>query len=659
MPYRDPQEAESLRPASGAAVVFVLAIALGAFVVVWSVYDTRRRAQELSALMGSSGAALAEALGHAVEDSLRASLEIEELASNRLLDQARLLDRLDRIDPLGGRQLDELAEAMGLDAVILFDRTLRLTRGAGDTDRMLDATYQTGLRRLAEGDADFVVFGPRESGDPATTEFAVSLRRADGGQLLVAMDLVEMLAFQEEIGADHLLTAVARTGGILDAWLENDRGEIVAGAARDLSDGLERLEFNRTVPLASGEPGRLRVGLSAEVLHTAEQAGQRRTLVLAVAMFGLALALTLATAARQRSRALRGQAARIRATTDAVLSGMADAVVLLDRRSVIRLVNPVAERLFGKPAEELVGRPCAETWCANLMKAVTRRGAAQEVRLEPEGVEPFPALVSVSEVEVPTMGVIGTAVVLRDIRVLRALEEQTRRAESLTALGTLAAAVAHEVRNPLNSISVGVQRLESEFSPSAESDDYRRLTGLLRGEVERLDAIVNRFLDFARAPRLQPRPADLVALIDDILPLLRQSAPRNVSVTFDRGATAPALFDAVAMRQVVLNLVRNAVEAIGTSSGKVTIRTAGDGDRVRLEVVDDGPGIPAAEREKVFGYGYTTKPSGTGMGLAIVQRLVVEMGGSVDLEPAPGGGSRAVVRLHAAGPDEAQREDAK
>ena len=112
------------------------------------------------------------------------------------------------------------------------------------------------------------------------------------------------------------------------------------------------------------------------------------------------------------------------------------------------------------------------------------------------------------------------------------------------------------------------------------------------------------------------------------------------------------------MRQVVLNLVRNAVEAIGERDGNVTIRTVGEGDRVRLEILDDGPGIPAAERAKIFRYGYTTKPSGTGMGLAIVQRMVLEMGGTVDLEAAPGGGLLAVVRLRSAAAAE-DPEDAR
>lgn len=630
-----------------AAIVFALASVLGAFVVVWSVYDARLRARELETLMQASGSALVESLGHAVEDALRASLEIEELAANRLLDQARLCERLDRLGALSAPELDRLAESLGLEALMVLDddgRPRRASAHAVERTSWPVAGYVESLGALRDGRADYVLFGPRSLGADDATRFAVAVRRAGGGSILATMDTGEMLAFQEDIGPDHLIRTVSTTGGILDAWLEDLDGRVVGGVPPSRPLDPERLEFGRRVVLGTGRPGVLRLGLSGEVLAAARRAGTRRTMILGLAMFVLALALSTATVARQRARALRGEAARIRATADAVLDGMADAVVLLDDRSVIRLVNPVASRLFGKPADELVGRPCGQTWCANLLRTVDRPGAAQEVLLQPDDAEAFPALVSVSRVEVPTMGPVGTAIVLRDLRELRALEAQSRRTESLSALGTLAATVAHEVRNPLNSISVGVQRLEGDLAPRDASPDYRRLTRLLRTEVERLDAIVNRFLDFARTPRLVTTDRDVDATVRDLMPLLLQSAPPTVTIRFEAGDAGTARLDPVALKQALFNLVRNAFEAV-SEHGAVTVRTTREDRGVRIEVEDDGPGVPPAERERVFRYGYTTKPTGTGMGLAVAQRLITEMGGAIDLESSAGGGTVAVIRL--------------
>jgi signal transduction histidine kinase len=223
---------------------------------------------------------------------------------------------------------------------------------------------------------------------------------------------------------------------------------------------------------------------------------------------------------------------------------------------------------------------------------------------------------------------------------LRLVREKAKR-EQLAAFGRMASSVAHEIRNPLNGISMGVQRLAAEFAPQPDAEDHGRLVALVRGEIARLDRIVGRFLESGRTARPHPVEGDMAAEIRSFEPFLREGMPAGTRLSLDL-RPVPACFDAAALRQILLNLTRNAVEA---TSGRGTVRLSlrADGDLALLDVEDDGPGIPDDARNRVFEFGYTTKERGNGMGLPIVHRLVTEMQGTVKLESPATGGTRVRI----------------
>ena len=414
--------------------------------------------------------------------------------------------------------------------------------------------------------------------------------------------------------------------------------------SRQGEEGCSAMEVGGPVELAHGETGRMKIGLSTGALAAASRAAGRRSAMAAFLVFGFTLALSAVAIATRRSLALRGEAARARSITGAVLEGMADAVVVTDSRGIVRLANPAAGRLLGVPAESLVGRPCAGSPCEALLKCARPDGRAVEMDLpRPEG--PLARLlVAVSPVRTEHGEEVGTALLVRDLTDLKRLEQEARRTESLAAFGRLAATVAHEVRNPLNAIAVGVQRLGREFPPREREDEHRKLTGLLRSEIDRLNGTVTRFLEIARPPRIEPRAGDLVSLVRDMVRLLAEGAPPGVRLVEDGDDLPSVLFDASAVRQVILNLVHNAIDAVG-GKGTVRVSTRREGGRALLVVADDGPGIAPENRGRIFDFGFTTKPDGSGLGLSIVHRLVTEMGGTVSLAPGPGGGTEVRVLL--------------
>ncbi len=230
---------------------------------------------------------------------------------------------------------------------------------------------------------------------------------------------------------------------------------------------------------------------------------------------------------------------------------------------------------------------------------------------------------------------------------LKAAQQRILQNEKMAVLGTFASGLAHEVRNPLNSIALQLSLLERRVAragPELEAA-LRGLLGVIREEIKRLDALVGDFLLFSRTNRIQYRPASLDAIADEVMRLLRPEA-RERGVTLRRqaiGAPIPNLqMDDEKMKQVLINLVQNAIEAM-PRGGAVTVESGVEDGQARIVVRDDGPGLP--DGLDIFQLFVTTKPKGTGLGLSIAQQIVLEHGGEIAATSQAGRGAIFTVSL--------------
>ncbi|HXU90488.1 MAG TPA: ATP-binding protein [Methylomirabilota bacterium] len=219
----------------------------------------------------------------------------------------------------------------------------------------------------------------------------------------------------------------------------------------------------------------------------------------------------------------------------------------------------------------------------------------------------------------------------------RRLEAEMARRERLASLGDVAAAFAHEVRNPLNAISMGLQRLRAEFSPEP-CDQYTRFVDLMQSEVRRLNAIVEQFIGLARPLPLKSVTFELSELLGDVQALVEDEARQaGVSVRVEATRASPTVSaDRDHLRQVLLNLVLNAAQAMRGAGGTVTLAAATTRDGAAITVTDTGPGIPADVLSRIFDPYFTTRRDGLGLGLTISRRIVEAHGGVLDVESRPG-----------------------
>ena len=338
---------------------------------------------------------------------------------------------------------------------------------------------------------------------------------------------------------------------------------------------------------------------------------------------------------------------------ETIFHALQEGLVVLDGQARIVFHNRAAQTLLGLPADGALGEPLRR-WLRDVeWDRILRLDEGEWSRLLNREIEinypehRFLAFYVVPlRLEQPREK--GAVMLLRDVTRDRAQEAQSLESERLRAVTLLAAGVAHEIGNPLNSLTIHLQLLRRELAGMA-GDARAPLDGLLDvsvREVERLDQIIRQFLQAVRpvAPHLEV--CALPEVVRDTLEFMRpELSDRKVLVECEEAGDLPAVkLDRAQMRQVFFNLIKNAVEAM---SGRGVLRiwyAAGDRS-VAVSIRDTGPGIPAERLAQVFEPYFTTKERGSGLGLMIVQRIVRDHGGELEIHSEPGRGATVTVSL--------------
>lgn len=336
---------------------------------------------------------------------------------------------------------------------------------------------------------------------------------------------------------------------------------------------------------------------------------------------------------------------------EAILERIATGVVSIDRSGRIGTINPSALRLLevdasvvGSPAVDVFARPDLAVINDVLDQAARARmdSFAQEVALVRDGRERH-VVAAATRVPGTDGGFDGTVLVVDDVTPLI-------RAQKVAAWREVARRLAHEIKNPLTPIQLSAERLRRKLTDIAPplQDLVQECTSTIIGEVESLKGLVDEFSQFARMPAPRVVPTELHDLLNATLALYDGLF---AAVTFERDydpSVAQVRVDPEQMKRVIINLLDNAIEAMGRN-GAIVVETARDvpNSLIRVVVADTGPGIPAAERDKLFLPYYSTKGRGSGLGLAIVRRIVAEHGGSIDVFDNQPTGTRFIIELPA------------
>jgi len=346
-----------------------------------------------------------------------------------------------------------------------------------------------------------------------------------------------------------------------------------------------------------------------------------------------------------------------------ILSSLEDGVITLDRSGNVSYFNEAAEMLTDLAASHALRQPFArifrkEPWLIQLVeKSVPplQESARGEGDLVSRWGKKVPVGITVSPLQDRHGTFLGSILLVRNLIHRKELEEDLKRADRLAMVGTLAAGLAHEIRNPLGGIKGAAQLLRRNLDHDPSLIEY---TNIMTREVDRVNLLIEQLLDLSRPAKLDIVPLNIHEVLEDVL-LLELQTKSQATITIKKlfdPSLPPIRGDRNRLMQVFLNLVKNACQAMN-GSGTVTVTTrveadiyfrgqgAGRSQFIWVEIEDEGAGIKDEDLLHIFSPFFTTKNNGTGLGLAVCYRIVKEHGGIIRVDSTEGKGSTFKVSL--------------
>jgi len=415
-------------------------------------------------------------------------------------------------------------------------------------------------------------------------------------------------------------------------------------------------------PPGSGERREIILaGLDVTPFEDARREDIRNTVIISAVLlllgFGGLVSMFWAQSYRTARRTLQDTSA----FADEVVSNLPVGLIATDRNGKIAFFNEAAESITGHRAAAAMGKEPDEIlpshWCG--LKEHLESGEPvleKEMECAFSDRRPVPLAVSASRIVNEEGRFVGNILILRDLGEIRRLQEEIRRQEKLAALGGLAAGVAHEIRNPLSSI----KGIATYFGERAEADsEERQAAEVMVQEVDRLNRVITELLEFARPSDLRLQPVELEPLLAHSVKLVEQDArARNIELQLENDSPSPrVLLDPDRFAQCLLNLYLNAIQAMDRG-GRLTVTSRTADGEARIEVSDNGSGIAPEHLNQIFDPYFTTKPSGTGLGLAVVHKLIEAHNGRIKVRSTPGEGTVFSITLPAQSPQPAEEAGA-
>lgn len=362
-----------------------------------------------------------------------------------------------------------------------------------------------------------------------------------------------------------------------------------------------------------------------------------------------------ATGGRQADEGLQESQARL----SGILENAVDSIITVNERGIIESCNPATERVFGYAAAEMIGqnikmlmppfyREVHDSYIVNYLNTGDKRiiGIGREVTGERKDGSHFPMHLAVSEVRLGQRRLFTG--IVRDLTEQKRLEKQVLQTERLATIGKMAAKVAHEIRNPLSSISLNAELLEDEISDydTVDTGEAKSLLKSMIAEIDRVTALTEEYLQFSRLPQVNPTPGSILQVLEEVLEFLRHDLSQkkiDVHLRSDK-KMGETRFDHAQLRRVFLNIIRNAMEAM-PKGGLLKVDLEEKGPHALVNITDTGTGISEEIVAKIFEPFFTTKDFGTGLGLAIVQQIIDEHQGEITCQSKVGEGTTFSIVL--------------
>jgi PAS domain S-box-containing protein len=660
------------------AIVWITLL-IAAVMLVSSYIELNQSKKEIYQLLYEHSSTLLESVIQSSRNTLNSSYEIEDLIADRLLDNARMIKRLDAAKSLSKDELITIANENNLYRINIFnnkgDRVLsNRVPEPGHVHGEENINRFDELKPIIEKETEELIIGLKTAEFVDEERFAVAVARSNNkGAIVVNMDAKAFLDFRKKIGIGVILQQMSEHHGIEYILLQDTIGVLAASEKIDSVESVSNSEFlspallsdsvfSRTTKYLGQEVyevtkrflldaeliGIYRIGVSLEDIRNVEDRMLRRLIIISLILAAISIIVLSIIFTTQNLKTISREYEKFKTLTSSVLENMSDAVIVLDKDNNITLFNRSAEDLFGVNSDEMIGSKfdlinLEATKLTELKNSVSsKQSFEKEINLD--GDQKFLSF-SISQLDDPETNQTKFTVVIKDLTETKRLEEDAKRNEKLSAMGELASGVAHEIRNPINSIGMIAQRLNKEFEPTSNQAEYSNITQLLRNEVNRVNKIITQFLSYAKPIELNLKIVEPKSYFEEIYHLFEdQAKQKSIKFILQKDDSGSIKIDPDLLKQSLMNIIQNAFDAVN-KGGEVIVQYFNGRNEFIIQVSDNGIGISIEQQNKIFDLYFSTKKDGNGLGLSISQKIISQHNGTITVSSKVNNGTTFKIIL--------------
>ncbi len=654
------------------SILIATFIAITTLVIISTYYELNQSKKELFDLMTSESHSLLEMILISSEEVLYASNEVEEEIQKRLLNNANAVKILLEKNKISNTILNRIATENEIHRINIFSNkgikmySSNLERIHGDPSPEYIKNY---LNPIFLDDTDTLIIGMKKAREEESLRYVVAIASTNNEAIVLNLEAQELLKFRKRIGFGVLIKRLTENNDVVYAALEGPDGIIAGSGLTEELDYIEDTPFLKNSMLDStfawrinkfgevevfeavhpfalmGEViGLYRIGLSLEPLDQINQRLNRRIIIYGIILFLFGTVMLVLSFVRKNLDVVKKQFKNIETYSNKLTENVSDAIIVVDQEHIIKEINNAALKLFNFEYELIINTQLESKFRDQIpTEKLFDSNRIQQVECQISG-EKKHLLISKSEFkndqEQPIL-----VLIIKDLTDIKKLENQVARKDRMNAMGELASGVAHEIRNPLNSIATIVQQLDKDFEPLENKEEYHSLSSIVYKEVKRINETIENFLRFSRPEPIKKEPFELSELINSInLQYNSLLEEKSIKLVIEQKWDGQVNWDQSKIKQVFINLIKNSIDAIG-SNGIIKIKIHKKNNEVVIDIIDDGAGIPKENEEKIFNLYFTTKASGTGIGLAVIQRIIQEHNGIISIASKENYGTTISIRL--------------
>ncbi|MBN2570997.1 MAG: PAS domain S-box protein [Ignavibacteriales bacterium] len=651
--------------------IIIIFVAISLLIIISAVIEYYQTKSELYKMMEEHSHVLLESIVNTSENAILSSDEIIEQVKLRLLTSATFIKLLYESHEITNKILHNIAESKGIDLITINDKKGKnIFSSKTNNDIICEPDYLELLFPIFTFDEDTLIFGMKIEECNFEYRYIVALSTSDGNAICLQLNGEEIIEIRKKIGFGSLIKNLVKNEDIIFLALQ-DTNSILAGsgnvkilenindspflmtAINDSAFSWRILENDSIEVFESVHPfyfndrlvGLFRLGLSLEPMNALHERIIRRMIIIGLILITLGSVILIFIFTRQNFFVLQNKFKSVEDYSTKIIENVSDAIIVLDENNNIKMFNKSAENVFGVLKENAISKNLNLFFTNEVKNKIIKTknsifnidtiidGLAKSFLISKAyftGDDNFQNLV----------------LVISDLTDQRKLETQIQRQERMTAMGQLASGVAHEIRNPLNAIGTITQQLNKDFLPMDNVQEYKNLTSLVYKEVKRINETIQNFLKFARPEKINPTQFKLSELLKDLnhqyQKILNQ---KKIEFIIQQNWDGEVCWDREQIYQALINLIENAIDAIIEKGNIKLIVLDKDIENLILRIIDSGKGIEKELLPKIFNLYFTTKAEGTGIGLAIVQKIIYEHNGIISVESDIGKGTTFIIEL--------------